>query len=56
MCDYCGYELDAHERVMRGDGRMYCGVCIGRLTLDVEPFMADWADFQPAPLANGTAP
>lgn len=46
-CDYCGRELLPHESVVRGDGRMYCGVCIGRLTGHME-YYDDMADYLPA--------
>ena len=44
MCDYCGYELDAHERVSRGGGRMLCDVCVGRLGAHLDPTVDDLSD------------
>ena len=46
-CDYCGYILETYELIMRQDGRRYCDVCIGRLTIELTPSMAEWYDFEP---------
>lgn len=48
MCDYCGYTLEAHERVVRGDGRTYCTTCIGRLTDHLDPVADDLSAYLPA--------
>jgi len=34
-CAYCGYELESHENVTRNDGRKYCSVCVGRLSINL---------------------
>lgn len=47
-CDCCGFDLEPHERVLRGDGRMYCAVCVGRFTDTLEPIYAEWTDYLPA--------
>ena len=43
-CDYCGYELEPHERVTRGGGRMLCSVCVGRLGAHLDPMIDDMTD------------
>lgn len=48
MCDYCGYDLEAHEDVVRGNGHKYCSVCVGRLTDTLDVRVDSLSDYLPA--------
>lgn len=43
-CDYCDYELETHENVLRGSGYRYCDVCVARLGANLDPVLDSMSD------------